>query len=53
MELSVLRMEDGFVTLVDDVNLKRASLWQGGFRALGQRAQEGVGDLLNQTGYSQ
>ena len=53
MGLSVLRMADGLVTLVDEVNLKGASLLARGVLVWGQRAQEDVGDLLHQTGYSQ
>ena len=53
MGLSVLKMVDGLVTLVDEVNLKGASLLVRRGFGLGQRAQEGVGDLLHQTGCSQ
>ena len=52
MVLSVLRMADGLVTWVDEVNLKGASLLVRRFLVWGQRAQEDVGDLLHQTGYS-
>ena len=52
MGLSVLRMADGLVTLVDEVNLKGASLLVRKVFGWGQRAQEDVGDLLHQTGYS-
>ena len=48
--LSVLRMTDGLVTLVDDVNLKGASfLVRKAFLVWG----EVVSGLLHQTGYSQ
>ena len=53
MGLSVLRMVDGLVTLVDEVNLKSASLLVRKVLVWGQRAQEGVCDLLHQTGYFQ
>ena len=53
MGMSVLRMADGLVTLVDEVNLKGASLLVRKVFGLGQRAQEDVGDILHQTGYSQ
>ena len=52
MGLSVLRMAGGLETLVDEVNLKGASLLVGKFLVWGQRTQEGVGDILHQTGYS-
>ena len=52
MGLSVLRMADGLVTLVDEVNLKGASLLVRKVFGLGAEAQEDVGDLLHQTGYS-
>ena len=48
--LSVLKMADGLVALV---NLRGASLLVRGFLVWGQRPQEGVGDLLHQTGCSQ
>ena len=46
MGLSVLRMADGLVTLVDEVNLKGTSLLIRKVFGLGQRAQEDVGDLF-------
>ena len=52
MGLSVLKMADGLVTLVDEVNLKGASLLVRKVLVWEQRAQEDVGDLLHQTGYS-
>ena len=45
-----LKIADGLVTLVDEVNLKGASLLARENFGLGA---EGVGDLLHQTGYSQ
>ena len=52
--LSVLRMADGLVTLVDKGNLKGASLLvRKVFGLGGQRAQEDVGNLLHQTSCSQ
>ena len=53
MGLSVLRMADGLVTLVDEVNLKGASLLVRKVFGLEAEAQEDVGDLLHQTDYSQ
>ena len=53
MGLSILRIADGLVTLVNEVNLEGASLLVR--KAFGLRA-EGAGgrcDLFHQTGYSQ
>ena len=46
-------MADGLVTLVDEVNLKSASLLVRKVFGWERRAKEGVCDLLHQTGYSQ
>ena len=52
-------MADSLVTLVDEANLNRAgfTFWYKGFgfggRGKGAQAQEGVGDPLQQLGYSQ
>ena len=55
MGLSVLRMAGGLVTLVEEVNLEGDFTFgkEGKVLVWGQRAQEGVGDLLHQTGCSQ
>ena len=53
MGLSVLRMADGLMTLVDEVSLKGASFLVRKVFGLGQRVQENVGGLLHQTDYSQ
>ena len=53
MGLSVLSMADGLVTLVDEVNLKGASLLVRKVFGLGAEGAGGrIGDLLHQTGYS-
>ena len=46
-------MADGLVTLVDEVNLKGASLLVRKVFGVGAEGLEDVGDLLHQTGYSQ